>query len=180
MESNTRISSGSQCSSCARPIRRVPGHHRLGLRSIRHKLKLEWLVLRLLTIHPIADASTFHVLGRGPEPRNRLLGCYYALSFYTRTQPILYSWISQNKAGHTKTTCTTSVSHCRSYQPKDFVEPTRQLIRLSITGDELQNRSGGGNSNERASRHYTYPTSTGSTLHSRQKGSCDRRVARGV
>ncbi|KAF8598851.1 hypothetical protein BDV93DRAFT_592672 [Ceratobasidium sp. AG-I] len=97
------------------------------------KLKLEWLVLLILTIYPIADASTLYVLGREPELRNRLLECYYAFSFYTGIQPILYSWITQNKAGHTKTTCTTSLSHCRSYQPKDFVECTRQLMRLSIT-----------------------------------------------
>ncbi|KAJ1305159.1 hypothetical protein OPQ81_000193 [Rhizoctonia solani] len=58
---------------------------------------------------PIAGAAALYVLGREAELRNKLLGCYYVLSFYTGIQPMLYSWASQNTAGHTKKTCTTGL-----------------------------------------------------------------------
>ncbi|KAF8603644.1 hypothetical protein BDV93DRAFT_508287 [Ceratobasidium sp. AG-I] len=101
----------------------------LGSTAFVTKLKLEWLVLLLLTIHPIADASTLDVLGREPELRNRLLGCYYA----------------QNKAGHTKTTCTTSLPHCRLYQSKGFVE-VNQTRNRACCAVCWECRSGGANS----------------------------------
>ena len=43
------------------------------------KLKLKWPVLLGLSIPPIAGASALFVLGRGPELRNKLLGCYYVV-----------------------------------------------------------------------------------------------------
>ncbi|QRW20736.1 major facilitator superfamily transporter [Rhizoctonia solani] len=69
----------------------------------------QWPVLFFLTLPPIAGASALYVLGREPELRNELLGCYYVLSFFTGIQPMLYSWASQNTAGHTKKTCTTGL-----------------------------------------------------------------------
>ncbi|KAF8603578.1 hypothetical protein BDV93DRAFT_544522 [Ceratobasidium sp. AG-I] len=105
------------------------GHHRLGLRSSRHKAQTRVACASFPQYTPIADTSTLYVLGREPELRNRLLECNYAFSFYTGVQPILYSWITQNKAGHTKTTCTTSLSHWRLYQPKDCVEVNQSRNR---------------------------------------------------
>ncbi|KAF8686433.1 Major Facilitator Superfamily [Rhizoctonia solani] len=81
----------------------------LGSAAIATKLKLKWPVLFFLTLPPIAGASALYVLGREPELRNELLGCYYVLSFFTGIQPMLYSWASQNTAGHTKKTCTTGL-----------------------------------------------------------------------
>lgn len=42
--------------------------------------------------------------------KNKLLGCYYVLSFFTTIQPMLYTWSSQNTAGHTKKLCTTGIT----------------------------------------------------------------------
>ncbi|KAH7338323.1 MFS general substrate transporter [Rhizoctonia solani] len=81
----------------------------LGSAAIATKLKLKWPVLFLLTLPPIAGAAALYELGREPELRNTLLGCYYVLTFYTGIQPMLYSWASQNTAGHTKKTCTTGL-----------------------------------------------------------------------
>ncbi|CAE7089673.1 unnamed protein product [Rhizoctonia solani] len=81
----------------------------LGSAAIATKMKLKWPVLFLLTLPPIAGAAALYELGRGTELRNTLLGCYYVLTFYTGIQPMLYSWASQNTAGHTKKTCTTGL-----------------------------------------------------------------------
>ncbi|CAE6444321.1 unnamed protein product [Rhizoctonia solani] len=81
----------------------------LGSAAIATKLKLKWPVIFFLTLPPVAGASALYVLGREPELRNKLLGCYYVLSFFTGIQPMLYSWASQNTAGHTKKTCTTGL-----------------------------------------------------------------------
>ncbi|KAI0340252.1 MFS general substrate transporter [Trametopsis cervina] len=72
------------------------------------KTKLKGPVVFCLTLPPIAGASALLALGRGPELRNTLLGCYYVLSFFTSLQPMLYTWSSQNTAGHTKKLCTTA------------------------------------------------------------------------
>ncbi|PSS32120.1 hypothetical protein PHLCEN_2v2116 [Hermanssonia centrifuga] len=74
---------------------------------IATKLKLKWPVLFCLCLPPIAGASALLALGREPELRNKLLGCYYVLSFFSSIQPMLYTWSSQNTAGHTKKLCTT-------------------------------------------------------------------------
>ncbi|KAG8693114.1 hypothetical protein FRC08_009318 [Ceratobasidium sp. 394] len=49
------------------------------------------------------------MFGREVSLRNKLLGCYYVLSFFTGIQPMINSWVSQNTAGHTKKTCTTGI-----------------------------------------------------------------------
>lgn len=76
---------------------------------ISTKIKLKWPVIAFLTLPPIAGSSALYALGRGPELRNRLLGCYYVLSFFTGIQPMLYAWSAQNTAGHTKKLCTTAI-----------------------------------------------------------------------
>ncbi|CAE6422410.1 unnamed protein product [Rhizoctonia solani] len=81
----------------------------LGSAAIATKLKLKSPIVFLLTLPPIAGAAALYVLGREAELRNKLLGCYYVLSFFTGIQPMLYSWVSQNTAGHTKKTCTTGL-----------------------------------------------------------------------
>ncbi|CAE6464839.1 unnamed protein product [Rhizoctonia solani] len=81
----------------------------LGSAAIATKIKLKWPVIFFLTLPPIAGASALYILGREPELRDKLLGCYYVLSFFTGIQPMLYSWASQNTAGHTKKTCTTGL-----------------------------------------------------------------------
>jgi len=73
------------------------------------KIKLKWPVVFFLTLPPIGGASALYVLGRTPDLRNKLLGCYYVLSFFTAIQPMLYTWSAQNTAGHTKKTCTTGI-----------------------------------------------------------------------
>ncbi|KAF9462293.1 major facilitator superfamily domain-containing protein [Collybia nuda] len=65
------------------------------------KIKLKWPVIFGLTLPPIAGVSALLVLDHGPEMKNKLLGCYYV--------PMLYTWSSQNTAGHTKKTCTTGM-----------------------------------------------------------------------
>ncbi|TCD62052.1 hypothetical protein EIP91_007528 [Steccherinum ochraceum] len=76
---------------------------------ISTRLKLKWPVIFFLTLPPIAGASGLFVLGRGLEYRNKLLGCYYVLSLFIGLQPMLYSWGSQNTAGHTKKVCITGI-----------------------------------------------------------------------
>ncbi|KAH8102676.1 MFS general substrate transporter [Cristinia sonorae] len=76
---------------------------------ISTRLKLKWPVIFGLCLPPIAGAAGIYALGRGPEYRNRLLGCYYVLSLFIGLQPMLYSWGSQNTAGHTKKICTTAI-----------------------------------------------------------------------
>lgn len=77
---------------------------------ISQKLKLKWPVAFFLCLPPIAGSSALLALGRGPEMKNKLLGCYYVLSFFTTIQPMLYTWSSQNTAGHTKKLCTTGIT----------------------------------------------------------------------
>ncbi|KAH7102698.1 MFS general substrate transporter [Auriculariales sp. MPI-PUGE-AT-0066] len=76
---------------------------------ISMRLKLKSPVIIVLTLFPIGGASALYALGRGPELRNTLLGCYYITAFFTGLQPMLYSWASQNTAGHTKKVTTTGV-----------------------------------------------------------------------
>ncbi|KAK0451226.1 MFS general substrate transporter [Desarmillaria tabescens] len=76
---------------------------------ISTRLRLKWPVVFALTLPPIAGASALYTLGRGVEYRNSLLGCYYVLSFFTALQPMLYTWSSQNTAGHTKKLCNTGI-----------------------------------------------------------------------
>jgi hypothetical protein len=96
--------------------------------AISQRIKLKWPVLFFLCLPPIAGGSALFVLGRGSELRNKLLACYYVvrathlsefeklsfhlqcqLSFFTAIQPMLYTWSSQNTAGHTKKLCTTAI-----------------------------------------------------------------------
>ncbi|KAJ7647137.1 MFS general substrate transporter [Roridomyces roridus] len=73
------------------------------------RIKLKWPVVFFLTLPPIAAAAALFKLGRGPSLRHELLGCYYVVSFFAAIQPMLYTWSSQNTAGHTKKTCTTGI-----------------------------------------------------------------------
>lgn len=77
--------------------------------AISTKIKLKWPVIFFISLPPIAGAAALYTLGRGPSLRHELLGCYYVLSFFTGLQPMLYTWSSQNTAGHTKKTCTTGI-----------------------------------------------------------------------
>jgi hypothetical protein len=52
----------------------------IGSAAITTKIKLKWPVLLFLTLPPIAAASALYVLGREPELKNKLLGCYYVVS----------------------------------------------------------------------------------------------------
>ncbi|KAJ7703005.1 major facilitator superfamily domain-containing protein [Mycena rosella] len=76
---------------------------------ISTKIKLKWPVIFFASLPPIAGSAALYTLGRGPALRHELLGCYYVLSFFTALQPMLYTWSSQNTAGHTKKTCTTGI-----------------------------------------------------------------------
>ncbi|KAJ7091201.1 major facilitator superfamily domain-containing protein [Mycena epipterygia] len=76
---------------------------------ISTKIKLKWPVIFIASLPPIAGSAALFTLGRGPALRHELLGCYYVLSFFTALQPMLYTWSSQNTAGHTKKTCTTGI-----------------------------------------------------------------------
>ncbi|KAL0579642.1 hypothetical protein V5O48_002338 [Marasmius crinis-equi] len=76
---------------------------------IATKMKLKWPVILGLSLPPVAGAVALLKLGREREHRGALLGCYYVLSFFTGLQPMLYSWASQNTAGHTKKLCTTGL-----------------------------------------------------------------------
>jgi len=76
---------------------------------ISTRLKLKFPVIFALTLPPIAGASALFVMGRDPSLRHKLLGCYYVLSLFIGLQPMLYSWASQNTAGHTKKVCTTAM-----------------------------------------------------------------------
>ncbi|EIN09349.1 MFS general substrate transporter [Punctularia strigosozonata HHB-11173 SS5] len=105
---------------------------------ISQRIKLKWPVLFFLTLPTIGGASALLALGRGTELKNKLLGCYYVLSFFTAIQPMLYTWSSQNTAGHTKKLCTTGmifVAQCAGnilgpqlYQSKDAPVYRRGLI----------------------------------------------------
>ncbi|KAJ7346874.1 MFS general substrate transporter [Mycena albidolilacea] len=81
----------------------------IGAATISTKIKLKWPVIFFASLPPIAGSAALYTLGRGAELRAQLLGCYYVLSFFTALQPMLYTWSSQNTAGHTKKTCTTGI-----------------------------------------------------------------------
>ncbi|KAJ7268743.1 MFS general substrate transporter [Mycena haematopus] len=81
----------------------------LGAATISTKIKLKWPVVFVACLPPVAGAAALFTLGREPELKNKLLGCYYVLSFFTALQPMLYTWSAQNTAGHTKKTCTTGI-----------------------------------------------------------------------
>lgn len=50
---------------------------------ISTRIKLKWPVLVGVTLPPIAGASALYALGREPELRNKLLGCYYVVRIRT-------------------------------------------------------------------------------------------------
>ncbi|KAJ7446263.1 MFS general substrate transporter [Mycena galericulata] len=77
--------------------------------TISTKIKLKWPVIFVASLPPIAGAAALYTLGRGENSRHELLGCYYVVSFFGALQPMLYTWSSQNTAGHTKKTCTTGI-----------------------------------------------------------------------
>ncbi|KAJ7772545.1 MFS general substrate transporter [Mycena maculata] len=77
--------------------------------TISTKIKLKWPVIFVASLLPIAGSAALYTLGRDTSLRNQLLACYYVLSFFAALQPMLYTWSSQNTAGHTKKTCTTGI-----------------------------------------------------------------------
>ncbi|KAJ7497757.1 MFS general substrate transporter [Mycena latifolia] len=78
-----------------------------GYAATRWKLKAPVLVA--LTLPPIAGAAALLNLPRGPAHKGPLLGAYYIVSFYPGISPLIYTWSSQNTAGHTKKTLTTGI-----------------------------------------------------------------------
>ncbi|KAJ3554998.1 hypothetical protein NM688_g2813 [Phlebia brevispora] len=79
---------------------------------ISMKIQLKWPVVFCLCLPPIAGSSALLVMGRAIELKNKLLGVYYVLSFFSSIQPMLYTWSSQNTAGHTKKLCVVFVAQC--------------------------------------------------------------------
>ncbi|KAJ7933750.1 MFS general substrate transporter [Mycena leptocephala] len=73
------------------------------------RLKLKFPVLLALTVPPIAGAAALLHIPRGATHRGALLGAYYIISFYPGIPPLIYTWSSQNTAGHTKKTLTTGI-----------------------------------------------------------------------
>ncbi|KAJ7282799.1 MFS general substrate transporter [Mycena rebaudengoi] len=73
------------------------------------RLKLKGPVLLALTLPPIAGAAALLHLPRGPSHKGPLLAAYYIVSFYPGISPLIYTWSSQNTAGHTKKTLTTGL-----------------------------------------------------------------------
>ncbi|KAJ6494935.1 MFS general substrate transporter [Mycena vulgaris] len=73
------------------------------------RCKLKAPVLVLLTLPPIAGAAALLKLPRGAAHKSSLLGAYYIVSFYPAISPLIYTWSSQNTAGHTKKTLTTGI-----------------------------------------------------------------------
>ncbi|KAJ6625765.1 MFS transporter [Mycena sp. CBHHK59/15] len=71
--------------------------------------KLKWPVLVALTLPPIAGAAALLHIPRGTAHKGALLGAYYIVSFYPGISPLIYTWSSQNTAGHTKKTLTTGI-----------------------------------------------------------------------
>ncbi|CAK5281298.1 unnamed protein product [Mycena citricolor] len=69
-------------------------------------------VLVALTLPSIAGAAALLVLPRDATHRGSLLAAYYIVSFYTGILPLIYTWSSQNTAGHTKKTVTTGIMFC--------------------------------------------------------------------
>ncbi|KAJ7680774.1 major facilitator superfamily domain-containing protein [Mycena polygramma] len=78
-----------------------------GFAAMRWKLKFP--VLIALTLPPIAGAAALLHIPRGAAHRGALLGAYYIISFYPGISPLIYTWSSQNTAGHTKKTLTTGI-----------------------------------------------------------------------
>ncbi|KIK62936.1 hypothetical protein GYMLUDRAFT_197181 [Collybiopsis luxurians FD-317 M1] len=76
--------------------------------AISTKIKLKWPVIFALCLPAIGGAAALLKLGRGAEYRGPSLAAYYILSFFAALQPLLYTWASQNTAGHTKKICTTA------------------------------------------------------------------------
>ncbi|KAJ7217670.1 MFS general substrate transporter [Mycena pura] len=73
-------------------------------------LKRKALVLFALTLPPIAGTAALLTIPRGqPHSKAALLGSYYIVSFYPGISPLIYTWSSQNTAGHTKKTLTTGI-----------------------------------------------------------------------
>ncbi|KAJ7782319.1 MFS general substrate transporter [Mycena maculata] len=71
--------------------------------------KLKFPVLVALTLPPIAGAAALLKIPRTADSKGALLGAYYIVSFYPGISPLIYTWSSQNTAGHTKKTLTTGV-----------------------------------------------------------------------
>lgn len=71
--------------------------------------KLKFPVLIALTLPPIAGAAALLHIPRGAAHKGALLGAYYIVSFYPGISPLIYTWSSQNTAGHTKKTLTTGI-----------------------------------------------------------------------
>ncbi|KAJ7141322.1 MFS transporter [Mycena epipterygia] len=78
-----------------------------GYAATRWKLKAP--VLLALTLPPIAGAAALLKIPRGAAHKGALLGAYYIVSFYPGISPLIYTWSSQNTAGHTKKTLTTGI-----------------------------------------------------------------------
>ncbi|KAJ7071951.1 MFS general substrate transporter [Mycena amicta] len=74
------------------------------------RLKLKSPVLVALTIPPIAGAAALLKINRtASNAKAALLASYYLVSFYPGISPLIYTWSSQNTAGHTKKTLTTGI-----------------------------------------------------------------------
>ncbi|KAJ6498839.1 MFS general substrate transporter [Mycena sanguinolenta] len=73
------------------------------------RFKLKYPVLIALTLPPIAGAAALLHIPRGTAHKGALLGAYYIISFYPGISPLIYTWSSQNTAGHTKKTLTTGI-----------------------------------------------------------------------
>ncbi|KAJ7709792.1 MFS transporter [Mycena rosella] len=71
--------------------------------------KLKAPVLVALSLPPIAGAAALLTIPRGATHKGALLGAYYIVSFYPAISPLIYTWSSQNTAGHTKKTLTTGI-----------------------------------------------------------------------
>ncbi|KAJ7495979.1 MFS general substrate transporter [Mycena galericulata] len=78
-----------------------------GYAAMRWKLKSPVLVA--LTLPPIAGAAALLHIPRTVAKKGALLGAYYIVSFYPGISPLIYTWSSQNTAGHTKKTLTTGI-----------------------------------------------------------------------
>ncbi|KAK7005917.1 major facilitator superfamily domain-containing protein [Favolaschia claudopus] len=71
--------------------------------------KVKSPVLIALALPPIAGAAALLHIPRGDAHKGALLGAYYIISFYPGIPPLIYTWSSQNTAGHTKKTITTGI-----------------------------------------------------------------------
>ncbi|KAJ7646815.1 MFS general substrate transporter [Roridomyces roridus] len=71
--------------------------------------KLKFIPLVSLTLAPIAGAAALLHIKRTASNKGALLAAYYIVSFYPGISPLIYTWSSQNTAGHTKKTLTTGI-----------------------------------------------------------------------